>query len=511
MNTKKIGNYKKIISFLLGSLLVLALPPYYIFIIPLISVSGLLLLLNQSQTKKQSFAIGYWFGFGFFAFGFSWIGNALLIDALMFGWLYPIVLIASGAFFGLFSAFPALCTFYFKGITSKALAFASFYTLFEWLRSFILTGFPWNQIGSMLAFDIHALQLASVLGTFGLTLLILIISAFPAIFYKTKNKSAIIAPLVLIAIVWGFGYYRLNKLPAYEPSETIIRIVQPSIPQTMKWDRESLESNFNQYIELSKSEPLNNVDLVIWGETAVPFQLDMQPEYLEQLASAIPPHGSLATGLVRVEFDPFGNIMPLNSMFVIDSTPKIVDHYDKVHLVPFGEYIPLREYLPNWVRPVANSISNFKKGEGHKVFKTNNIPSFGALICYEIIFPAEIVDKNSRPEWIINLTNDGWYGDSAGPRQHLVATQLRAVEQGLTIVRAANSGISAMISTTGSIIDKIELNETKIKDIPLPKITSTPTTYSAFGNITILILCLANILLAYLFGKKTRNKAYPKY
>ena len=236
MTQKELFNYKKTISFLLGSLFVLALPPYYIFIASFISISGLLLLLNQSNSKKHAFALGYWFGFGFFAFGFSWVGNALLIDALTFGWLYPLVLIGSGAFFGLFFAIPAWLVSYFNGITAKALAFASFYTLSEWLRSFILTGFPWNQLGSMLAFDTHALQLASVLGAFGLTFLILTLTGCPAIFYQTKNKRAIVLALAIVAIIWGFGYYRVHALPNYEKSNTIIRIVQPSIPQTMKWD-----------------------------------------------------------------------------------------------------------------------------------------------------------------------------------------------------------------------------------------------------------------------------------
>jgi apolipoprotein N-acyltransferase len=373
--------------------------------------------------------------------------------------------------------------------------------LFEWIRSFLFTGFPWNQIGSMLAFSDNALQLSSIIGTYGLTLLVIIISCSPAIYYKSKDQDYLVASTLLLATIFGYGYIRLYEMSP-EKSDTTIRIVQPSIPQTMKWDLASLEANFREYIDLSISEPLDNVDMVIWGETATPFQLDMQPEYLQEITAAVPDNGVLVTGLVRIEFDAFGSYQPLNSMFVINKQGEIVNYYDKVHLVPFGEYIPLREYLPDWIRPVANAIGNFKKGEQHKVISHGNIPAFGASICYEIIFPSEILDKNNRPEWLINLTNDGWYGDSAGPRQHLISTRLRAIEEGITIVRVANSGISAIISPYGTVIESIGLNEKGILDIALPKTGNIPTPYSNFGNMIPLILCLANILIAFVSSKK---------
>lgn len=509
MSLNKIITYPKILSFILGSLFVLALPPYYIFILPFICLSGLLYLLRQNPNK--SFALGYWFGFGFFAFGLSWIGNAVLVDAASFGWLYPLVLLGAGGVLGLFFAFPAWLTKFFSGIWAKVIAFAAFYTLFEWLRSFIFTGFPWNQLGSMFAFDISLLQLASVMGTYGLTFLLILISAAPVIYFCTKSKLSVFIPTTLFLIIWGFGSFRIHQLPAYTPSSTTIRIVQPSIPQTMKWDQEYLENNFKQYIKLTRSQPLDNIDLVIWGETATPFQLDMAPQYLNWLKPAIPQGGYLLTGLVRLEFDQSGNIQPLNSMFIIDDKTKILDYYDKVHLVPFGEYIPLRNYLPEWIRPVANTIVNFKKGEGFKLHNIKNIPSFSTLICYEIIFPSQVVDKNNRPKWLINLTNDGWYGESAGPYQHLVSTQLRAIEEGITIVRVANSGISSILYTTGNIINSLDLNESNILDVSLPETTSVTTIYGAAGNSLILILCLSNVILAYLISRKARRAALTQH
>ncbi len=186
-----------------------------------------------------------------------------------------------------------------------------------------------------------------------------------------------------------------------------------------------------------------------------------------------------------------------NSKFVLDKSKKIVATYDKFHLVPIGEYIPLRKYLPEWIKPIANAIGSFEAGQGPGVIKIPGQPSLGGLVCYEIIFPHQILDKNNRPQWVVNLTNDGWYGDSAGPYQHLVAARLRAVEEGITIARVAGSGISALVSPLGIVLDQIPLHQQDILDIALPIETQFSTTYSRFGNISILLLCVFFLAIAF--------------
>lgn len=507
MNLNKIFTHKKLISLFLGLAAAAALPPFYAFPILFISFSGLLLLVNSSSTPKQAFKYGYSFGFGFFAVNLSWIGNALLIDATTFGWLYPIVIIASGAFFGLFIAFPAWLCFYFRNLYSRYLAFAGLIVIFEWIRSFIFTGFPWNLIGSVLAFSQVAIQPAALIGTYGLSLLVVLITASPALFIHYQNRVSFFVSLLitisLSAFIIIFGTLRLHIYEDDTPSSTQIRIVQPSIPQDMKWSKNSLENNFKAYLELSQKPGLESIDFVIWGETATPYPLDIDDPHRLQLTQAISPHGFLITGLVRYEFDAYGHYQPLNSLFVLNHEANIENFYDKSHLVPFGEYIPLRQYLPQWIRPVANAIGNFKSGHGPKKIKVGNHPTFGGLICYEIIFPNQIINTKDRPEWLINLTNDGWYGNSQGPYQHLVTTRLRAVEEGLSIARSANTGISALISPFGKILGEIPLNKKDILDIYLPKNLNIYTTYSKFGNILPLGLAFANIILAfYLTSRK---------
>lgn len=501
----KLSAYRKTLCLAAGLLGVAALPPYYVFPVLFVSFSLLLYFIDQSATSKQAFACGYWFGFGWFACGFSWIGNALLIDAASFGWLYPLTLLAAGAFFGLFTGIPAALTWYFKNIYARWLTFASFWVIFEWIRSFILTGFPWNLLGSVLAFDDKTLQVASFFGAYGLSLLVLLCVSAPALIIARRNKISVVAAVGFIAadlaLIFIYGHQRLKLFPR-QPSDITIRIVQPSIPQTMKWNTAALEKNFFEYINLSRSQPLDNIDIVIWGETAVPYALDIEPGYRELLTNAVPPRGYLLTGLVRYEFSSAYQYQPLNSMFIIDKQGQIVDFYDKSHLVPFGEYIPLRRYLPQWVRPITNTIADFKPGKPYKTFKLNGYPAFGALICYEIIFPSQVVNKNNKPQFLINLTNDGWYGNSAGPYQHLVTTRLRAIEEGITVIRAANTGISAVISPAGQILASLPLNHRGIIDAPLPSKLSVPTFYGQYGNIVPLTFCFVNILLAFFLRKK---------
>ena len=503
-----INTHSKTAAVILGAASVLALPPYFIFPVLFITFSSLLLLLQTASGYKKAFALGYWFGFGFYACGLAWIGNALLVEAQTFGWLYPIAFLASGAFFGLFSAVPAWLSFYFKNIYAKYLSFAALWVILEWIRSFILTGFPWNLLGTTLAFTPSAIQSASVFGTYGLSLLVIMLTAAPALAIYRRNRQNLITALSVMAFLalanWGYGFWRLQHLNDNHFSNITVRVVQPAIPQSMKWSPTSLDDNIRQYITLSQKPGLQNIDFVIWGETASPFPLDYDEYYRQEVTQAIPAQGRLITGLVRYLPDENNRYQPLNSMFVINKDGMIEGSYDKSHLVPFGEYIPLRDWLPSWVRPITNTIANFKAGNGPENLQIASYPPFGTLICYEINFPAQVVNNFQKPEWLINLTNDGWYGDSAGPHQHLVATQMRAIEEGLTIVRAANTGISAVIDRSGRVTASLPLNQSGVLDTKLPKELSISTFYGKYHNIIPLILCFFNLALAFILKIRIR-------
>ena len=182
-------------------------------------------------------------------------------------------------------------------------------------------------------------------------------------------------------------------------------------------------------------------------------------------------------------------------MIVLNKKGDVVGYYNKSHLVPFGEYIPLRKYLPNFLQPVANAIGEFGKGEGPKIVELDGLPSIGGIICYEVIFPGKIVDENLRPDFLVNLTNDGWYGDSFGPYQHFVATKMRAVEEGITIIRAANNGISGMITPLGKEKGILPLNYVGFSDVKLVKSLHNKTIYASFDNWLIVTFCLILLFL----------------
>jgi apolipoprotein N-acyltransferase len=417
------------------------------------------------------------------------------------GWLYPLVLLLNGAFFGLFTIIPAAATKYGRNLAAKMLLFAAFWCLsVEWLRSFILTGFPWNPISSVLTFSPTMLQILSVLGTYGTSLILVLIAMLPAVWLVNPTKlRSISLPTALLALlgIWQFGEYTLDKR-VYVPEghSIIVRLVQPSIPQTLKWNKTVLEENLQKYVDLSREKDNSYISFTVWGETAYPYDLLYDEVHKRKLAAAVPPYGYLITGFLRRVDDGY-NYTPYNSFGVINKQGELVGWYDKSHLVPFGEYIPLRQYLPEWVRPVANVVAEFGRGEKFKTLQVGNYPEFAPLICYEVIFSDEIIKKgDKRPAWAVVLTNDGWYGMSAGPYQHLAAAQMRAVEEGISIVRSANSGISAVIDPYGEIIARIPLGESGSKDALVKPEESHLTVFGKYGNRIALTMSGALIALA---------------
>lgn len=495
--------YAKTTAFLSGTVTVAAFAPYYFLPAAVGGFSVLLYLLLTAKSYKEAFVRGYVFGFAHFAFGFSWIGRALLIEPEKFGWLYPVVLAASGGFFGLFFALPAMMSFCGRSPLRKWIIFCAATVVLEWVRSFLFTGFPWNLTGYMLAGSNEMIQAAAFGGTYLLSLLVLLGCSAGGLWVYDRRKKVlflIVCGLVLVVgVLWGTGRWRLATHQETE-SDVRVRIVQPSIPQKMKWDKEARENNFQTHLKLSAAEGKSKPDIIVWGETASPFMLDVDEEHRLQAAGIIPAGAYLAAGMIT--YQPAGDwYVPHNSMVVLDDDGRVAAMYHKSHLVPFGEYIPLREYLPDFVRPVANAIGTFGRGAGPEKISLPGLPSFGGIICYEAIFPHQVVNEQKRPEFLINLTNDGWYGNSAGPYQHWAAVRLRAVEEGITIIRAANNGISGVITAYGRERGVLPLNYEGFVDVCLNKPLADATFYSRTGNILILTFCLILLFLGSISRK----------
>ena len=496
--------HQKTALFVLGILSAFGFAPVYAWPLFIVGLISAFFTIDEAKNLKQAAVRGYAFGFGFFCAGFYWIGNALLIDVLTFGWLYPIALLATGAFFGLFWIAPFMMWRYLSENRpwAKVVGFASVFVLCEYLRSFLLTGFPWNMLGSMFGFSDCLLQTASVVGAYGLSFLVLLTTGAGYVFIKKRRKSAGLVVVLVLALMTGFGFWRLKNYETAD-SKIKVRLVQPSIAQSLKWDKAALEDNLNTYVQMSSQDDFKDVKLVVWGETATAFNPEESIYYKELIKSAVPEDGYLVTGLLRYDEN---NDALYNSLSVIDNSGQTVAFYDKNHLVPFGEYIPLRKYLPSWVRPVANQIADFSKGEKFKILNVKGLPPFGALICYEVIFPDEIINRRNKPQFIVLVSNDGWYGQSFGPYQHFEAARMRAIEEGITIVRSANNGISAVIKPTGVAAGRIDLNAKGVEDVYLPEVLSVGTIYGHIGGTGIACLMLLLVLIVMLQNKYKINQ-----
>ncbi len=458
---ESLKGYKKCAAlFFLGALLALSLPPFYLF--PALFVfTPFLLILDGATSKKQAFLTGWWCGFGFFTAGLYWIANALLIDLMKFAWLVPFAALGLPALLATSTGFAALFTYMIpKAGWRNVLIFSCFWVIAELARGYLyIGGFPWNLIGYSWDFSDYFIQIASITGVWGLGLVAVIFGATPYVFFRPGRRiipvALILATIIAILI---FGWVRLENAMVWG-RKIQVNLIQADIPQKFKWDPSERKNNFLAHLELtSYTNKYLPDNLIVWPESAVSFLLEEQPQLRRAIADVMPEGSYLATGGLRMEGESEKNYKFWNSFFLLDDEGSIIGVYDKSHLVPFGEYVPFRKFLP-FVDSVAGSGGDFSKGEGPKTIVLPNGVKIGALICYEIIFPHRVVETASRPDTIINVTNDAWYGTSTGPYQHFEAARLRAVEEGIPVVRAANSGISGTIDRYGRVIAKLGLNK----------------------------------------------------
>ena len=485
---------KTLFCLFMGMLGAYAFAPWFIWPTLLLALTFLMLFLNTATSLKQIALFGFAFGFGIGLVSLSWITNALLIDNGNFALLIPLVLAGLGFFMGLFFMLPALLSYFAPSGTKRWIAFTCWLVLFEWIRSWFLTGFPWNLIGSIWTNTPVLLQFAAVMGVYGLSFITILTLTAPALLPRFKPVGIC---LLIIGLLGIGGWIRLYQATPEDVFGVYLRLVQPNIKQTLKWNPQQAEENLSTLIQLSR-ENNEKISHVIWPESAVPYLLEINTSERLRLMGAVRQNATLITGALRIINQEKKQLA--NSIFIIDDMANITGYADKSHLVPFGEYVPLRGLLPfDKIVPIQ---SDFIAGEGPTTRHIPKAPPASMLVCYEIIFPHAVVSyQPQRPDWIINVTNDGWYGNSAGPYQHLGMAQLRAVEEGLPVVRVANTGISAIISPYGELLKTLDLNQQGVLDTPLPRAINK-TIYATLGNIPLLVLCLIGILFTKRYRKK---------
>ncbi|MBB5688856.1 apolipoprotein N-acyltransferase [Roseomonas alkaliterrae] len=451
----------------LGALAALALPPVHAVPVLLLAVPGLLAMVGAAPGWKRAFWIGFAWGWGHFAAGLYWITHAILTEVERFWWLVPIAVPALALPLAVFAAGPAALAWKAREGWPRVLVFAGAWVGFELLRGVVLTGFPWNLMGTVWAFGALPVQAAAWIGVHGLSLATVLVAASPML-----GRRAMLGAGAALAGFAAFGAARL--WPAEPPPQPVgLLIVQGNIAQELKWREDQRAAILHRYVEGTREAALAALRelpeghrlVVIWPESAVPFLLADDPAVRSLVAGALPQGAMLLAGTVRAEFGPDGRARRVfNSLVALDAAGEVRGVADKVHLVPFGEYMPLSGLVP--IRLVPGGM-DFTPGTELQPIRADTLPPFGALICYEVIFPAKVVPPE-RPAWLVNVTNDAWFGISAGPWQHLAAARLRAVEEGLPLARAAQTGISAVFDARGRLVSRTGLGETAVLLAPLP-------------------------------------------
>ncbi|MHA7870954.1 MAG: apolipoprotein N-acyltransferase [Hyphococcus sp.] len=499
------------IAFGAGVLCALALAPFYALPLMAVGFTVFVLLLDGAASgarpRRAAFAAGWWFGFGYFLLGVYWMAFSFFVQAEQFAWMAPFAVLGMPSFLAFFTGAAALtAASFWRAGWRRVVLFAVIWTVFEYLRGHILTGLPWNLAGQALAGTAVGAQTAAWWGAYGLSLITVLLAAAPAAFIDRPAAArglliGALACLVGAAALFAFGAARLAMPEPPADGRTIVRIVQPNIPQREKIDPNMWGRNFRRQLDLSTgAAPAGARLFVIWPENGAPL-LNEAARALDVLSEDLPKDSVLIAGAVRREISEDGAERYYNSIALVPETPagrRAVAFYDKHHLVPFGEYLPFYDLLNalGLAQLAPYGDAGFAAGAGPQVLSAGG-PAFSPLICYEAIFPGRVYPKGERPAWLVTVTNDAWFGDTSGPRQHLDQARLRSVETGLPMARAANTGVSALIDGKGRILKRRKLYASGRIEAPLPP-ALPPTLYDRLGDWAYVILSILLATVAFL-------------
>lgn len=513
------GRRRLAAGFVAGAASALAMAPFFLSPVLFATLPVLVWLIDGAGAEGVSrraivlraAGAGWWFGFGYFLLGLFWVGEAFLVEADKFAWLMPFAVVLLPAGLALFTGLAAGAArlVWSPGI-ARVLVLAVTLALAEWLRGHVLTGFPWSVLGYALTWPLPLMQSASVLGIYGLTLLCVAIFAGPLVIVadtkaETARRGAVLRAgmlaVVPLLVLYALGVWRLSGEAAPMLDGVRVRIVQASVPQRDKWRPEKQRQIFEDQLSLSRrdasgrQDDLSGITHLVWPEAAMPFLPLEHPEALAAIGDMLPNGTQLLSGALRLKHQTStalaGAREGYNSLMVFGDQGNLEHTYDKIHLVPFGEYLPMQGLLESiGLEQLTRWRGGFSIGTVPRpLLKIPGLPPAAGLICYEAIFPTAIVQGAERPGLLVNVTNDGWFGDTTGPWQHFHQTRVRAVEEGLPIIRAANNGVSAVVDGQGRVVAMLTLNARGVLDSGIPASISAPV-YAKLGDCTFLALVL---------------------
>ena len=531
----RLGSWQQVFAAAgLGALSVLAMAPFFFWPVLFATLPGLVWLIDgrlatvglnpeakgdgrwqrlKRHPAMQAATVAWSFGFGYHLAGLFWIGEAFLVEAEKFAVLMPFAVTLMPAGLALFWAgAAAIATWAWRPGFERVLALAIALSVAEWLRGHVLTGFPWNVLGYALTWPLPLMQSAAVFGIYGLTLLAVLIFAAPAVLLAEAKPNPsrspleawlpVLVPAASLVLTGGLGWLRLDASDPPTSRQTPVRIVQPSVPQREKWLRENQERIFRQHVDMSvrnargEEDGARDIKLIIWPEAAMPFLPLNSPGALEAIGRVLPKDTVLASGALRLVEQPSAGSRDIyNSLMTFGEGGRLIANYDKIHLVPFGEYLPLQSTLEAiGLEQLSRLRGGFASGvKPRPLLHVPGLPGLGVLICYEAIFPATLVQGPERPAAFLNVTNDGWFGNTTGPRQHFHQTRVRAVEEGIPILRAANNGISAIIDAKGRVLAQAGMNEVMVIDGLIPP-SLPPPVYARFGDQVFALMLIAALM-----------------
>lgn len=531
------------VAFAAGALSILSMAPFFIWPVLLLTLPVLLWLVDAASQPSPSEKpwphldrrsllraglVGWSFAYGYHVAGLYWLREAFLVTGGALGMLWPLGVIGLPAMLALFTglgtaAAAALAPRGFARIVAFSLCLAAT----EWMRGTLFTGFPWNVYGMALTGNLVLMQSVALIGIWGLTLAAVAMFTAPLAILGERWQSSgqkdgggrLVAALLFICPLLTFftyGTLRLHSPPPALADGIKIRLVQPSIPQRDKWRPEKQPEFLRQQLALSLRGPdgtqddLAGITHIIWPEAALPFLPLQRPEVLQAIADALPSHAHLVLGILRGERGPrqgaattADEFRVFNSMAVLDGEARVVSVYDKTHLVPFGEYLPFQDFLEALgLSALTRQRGGFAIGPTPRpLLYIPGMPASAPLICYEGAFPGVGAASAGRPRVLINTTNDGWFGDSTGPRQHAHQARLRSVEEGAPLLRVANNGITAVYDPFGRELARLGMNEVGVIDTGLPG-SIDPPPFAQWGNVPFALAMLAG--MAWLGWRRVR-------
>lgn len=470
-----------------------------------------------------AFSIGFAFGLGYFTVAFHWLGAAFFVAGGVMLALMPFAILALAAFIALFWGLAsALAHLFWSHGGWRIVTLATFVTIAEWARGHVLTGFPFDLLGYALTPTDEMMQITSVIGIYGLTLVAALVAMTPALIWPADGRSLsrrllpFFMAMAVIAGQLGYGYNRLAGTVATERSDIAMRLVQPLVYEHSDFGNVDPVALIDRLLMLSEmrmdpqDQGLADITHLVWPESSLPFLLASYPEALARIARMLPDTTTLLTGAARNEYDPGSGAPvgpPFNSVLAIDTKGEIISSYDKAHLVPFGEYLPFGDLLGRiGIRQFVPGADGWSPGDARRrLTSLPATPPFLALVCYEIVFSGDLGDT-AGAQFLFNITNDAWFDGSIGPAQHAHHARIRAVEEGMSLIRTANSGLTFATDPLGRITDEMPPGQMAVLDVrPHERLAST--VFSQLRYWPLLIALVVGLCISVLAARHRRRKA----